>query len=471
MAYAIKRGDISLAIIETIKNLLCLVPEVNYSKYNRDNIPEPVVFFTVIGDIIHLPYLFASALLRIIPNINNQYAFTSFEFTGTLRPVQISVELEAQLQLERHGTTTLALPPGSGKTILGAKLSARAHLLTVVLVHREILAGQWKKTYEENTNARVWVVGEKTPPSVCDVIICMNTRWMLIPEATRDLVGFMIIDECHCFCTPSNVQCLLAFHPKFIVAESATLERDDGMHSMIYAICGEHGVYRELNLPFRVMKIVTNVTPERKMNRMQGVDYQNLVATTLFDPRRNAIIIDLVMRNPQNTILILTSLVDHAVLIHDELAKRGESVGLLCGTLKGYHESRVLVGTASKIGTGFDQASATLEPFSGRRFDLLLLVFSIKKNSMRVQNIGRMFRAEYPTVMHFADNDPIYENHWKRARAWYRKRGGTIEEFNIPNLERPGPRTVTEVQQQWIQQKALEFQQRGQVLQLNVVHQ
>ena len=46
-----------------------------------------------------------------------------------------------------------------------------------------------------------------------------------IPQNIRDQVGFLIIDEAHKYCTSSSIPCLLAFHPKYILVISDTLER------------------------------------------------------------------------------------------------------------------------------------------------------------------------------------------------------------------------------------------------------
>jgi hypothetical protein len=450
MAYALKRSSISPEIENTIRSRLCLQPDVPKSKYNRAAQPEPVLFYRNDNDVIHLPYLFAASLLQICPNIDINFPRVTIDFTGKLRENQISVESESWDQLQSLGTSTIGVDPGFGKTVLGAKLSSRAKLLTVVFVHREILTVQWKKTFEDNTNAGVWVVGDKNPPSACDVIICMDTRWNLIPKHMRDMVGFLIIDEAHAFCTPTHVDALLAFHPKYILAETATLERDDGMHAMIIAICGDHGVYRENNKPFAVIKINTNTKPVRKLNYQGGVDWAALVRVTLLDERRNKIILNLVAANPNNTVLILTSLVDHAMLLNECLVKMGISCDYMCGNRKSYNDCRVLVGTTSKIGTGFDQATACPN-YSGKRFDLLILSCSIKKYAMLVQNVGRVFRADYPTIMHLVDNDDIYKNHWYKARRWFLRRGGSISEHNIPNMEMPASNAanITEQQQNW----------------------
>jgi hypothetical protein len=429
MAVRIKKLDSDSMI--TIKKELTFLPNLPPNRYQRNVTASPVALYNEDQHFLYVPldyykHRFASApphtLLR-------SYSVTPLKFTGTLREQQVLVEEEAWQQLKQSYCTTLGLYPGFGKTILGAKLASRDPLLTVVLVHREILTNQWKKTFTDFTNARVWIVGEKHPPAMCDVIICMDTRWDSIPAAIRDRVGFLIVDEAHAFCTPTHVGCLLAFRPKYVVIETATLLRDDEMHKMVYAIAGQRGVYRETSKPFSVIKVETNTSPERKMKKRykeEFVDWAALVKDTLLDERRNKIITDLVQKNSTDTILILTSLVEHTMLLYNKLLELNISCDYMCGTRKIYKDCRVLIGTTSKIGTGFDQATACPD-YSGRRFNLLILACSIKKYAMLVQNVGRVFRADYPTVMHLVDNDTIFESHWQKARKWFVMHNGKME--------------------------------------------
>ena len=472
MAFSIERSTVPLEIAQSIRKMLCLQPETTGNKYNQYNTPEPILFYVLRDGILHLPYLFAASILQIIPNINIPYPVTELSFSGSLRDKQIAVEEEAWSQLERFGTSTLGLYPGFGKTILGAKLASRAKLMTVILVHREILTTQWKKTFTDVTNAKVWIVGEKKPPPICDVIICMDTRWSSIPKEIIDAVGFLIIDEAHAFCTRARVQCLLAFHPKYIVIESASLERDDGLHSMIYAIAGQHGVFRESNIPFSVMKITTNTKPPRTLNKMGGIDWAALVQDTLMNPRRNEIILNLVRANLKHKILILTSLRCHATLLYDKLQELNIPSDYLCGSKKGYVDSSVLVGTISKIGTGFDPATSC-PTYAGKPFDLLILVCSIKKYSMLVQNIGRVFRADLPIVMHLVDSDDILKSHWYIARKWYLARGANITNHNVENKDESDTESLRQQDivaqhDSWIKDKIEELK-RNSVMTLNVI--
>ncbi len=457
MAYSVSKSHISNEFAQKIVTMLNFKPEVN-KKYTRYE-PDPITFFDVRDGMIDVPFHFAVSELNIKRNEDKVYPTVNIDFTGSLRSHQIGVYDEASKQLDCKDTTTLGLYPGFGKTIVGSKLAAKEKLLTVVFVHRELLTIQWKKTFVDNTTASVWIVGEKYPPTKCDVIICMDTRWHLIPKHIRDQVGFLIIDEAHAFCTRGHVGCLLAFHPKKIVAETATLERDDNMHTMIYAICGSHGVFRESTQPFSVIKLSTFTKPIRTFNRNGSINWTEMVKYTLMDVRRNTIILDFIKLNTTRKILILTSLCDHATLLYDELLKADIPCDFLCGTKRGYIDSTVLVGTVAKIGTGFDPATSC-PTYSGKPFDLLLLVCSIKKYSMLVQNVGRVFRSEFPTVVHFVDDDPIYKSHWAKCRKWYTARGCTITDVKMQN---PNSTTNTKNTTNWVQSKINQLKSSQQI--------
>lgn len=417
MAYLIERNKINK---EQSKDILKAL-SIN-SLENDTNIK----FYLIEDGILKLPYIFGISFFQNIPDFN--FKIHNYEFTGQLRENQIEVEKEAWNQLETYGTTTLGLYPGFGKTILGAKLCSNSKLLTVILVHREILLDQWKKTFKLFTNAKVVIIefnkNQEKEIEEADVIITMDKRFNKIKNYKE--VGFLIIDEAHVFCTPKHIECLLYFQPKYIVIETATLERDDNLHHMLYALVGEHGVFRETTIPFNVTKVITDIIPEREYNRGKIV-WPTFVKTTLINEKRNKYIIDMVLNNLDKNILILTSLVEHVNILINLLQEQNIKCDSLYGKKKKYIDCSILIGTTSKIGTGFDQSSSC-ENFSGKTFNFLMLVCSIKKYSMLIQNVGRVFRSkEVPMIMHFVDNDSIYKSHWYQARKWYLSRGGKIQ--------------------------------------------
>jgi hypothetical protein len=429
MSACVLRSSLTPEHIAQIRAELSFQAKLPFSRFTQHAVNPTICFYKADGDKVHLPYLFASALLQYIPNIDNEFAEIEVKFTGNLREEQVPIELEAWQQLENFGTTTIGLYPGFGKTIVGSSLTCRTQLLTCILIHRVILGPQWKHTYETNTTASVWIVGEKHPPEQVDVIICMYTRWSSIPEEVRNSVGFLIVDEAHLFCTPGKVECLLSFHPKYIAIETATLERDDELHHMIYAVAGSHGIYRRSTKAFKVFKIETNFKPIKKKNKQGVTDWPLLVKETLFNSRRNRIIVQQVIHNPRSTILILTSLVEHADLLYEKLTELGVDCDYMHGLKNTFRPCSVLIGTVSKISTGFDATTACP---GNKPFDLVMLVCSFKKYSMIEQSVGRAFRCDYPIVFHFVDDDTIYKAHWSKANSWYKSRGGKIEVVEIP---------------------------------------
>lgn len=424
MSYAIEKSKVPLETLKTIDEKLTFVKTGNDKFRPWGFKEEPIKFFDVEDDKIHIPYLFSSAVFDIIPNEKINYPDVDIEFTGTLLERQKPVVEKAFDQIEKYGTTTLGLYPGFGKTTTACYIASKLKKMTVILVHREILATQWKKTLEERTKSKVWIVGDLQPDEF-DVIICMDTRFNKIGKDIRDKIGTMIIDEAHAFCVPSKISCLLYFHPIYIIALSATLIRSDGMEVMIYAICGNHGIHREFDTPFDVIKLNTHVVPERKFLRNKRIDYHHLKSTTLFNDRRNQIICDIVKNKPDSKILILTSLCDHAIALFNLISQQNIECDYFFGKKKSYVDSSVLIGTISKIGTGFDPATSC-PTYDGRHFDMLILASSIKETSTLVQNVGRVFRCSYPTVIHLVDKDNIYNSHWNIARRWYVLHGGKI---------------------------------------------
>jgi superfamily II DNA or RNA helicase len=309
-------------------------------------------------------------------------------------------------------------------------------MLTAVIMTRSILTEQWKKTFNDFTDATVWIVGEKNPPPTCNVIICLNGRWNLIPRDLRDMVGTLIIDEAHMLCCGSCVDVLLAFQPKYIIIESATLERDDDLHLMMYTLAGIHGVYRESNTTLTVVKINTGISTEityQGFGPYQRPNYGKLVKDTLMNEYRNHIILELVKANAHRKILILTGLIDHAKHLNNLIVKANITSDYMCADKKTYTDANVLVGTTNKIGTGFDQA--TFCEHYDKRFDLLILVRSIKKYQMLVQNVGRIFRTPHPTVFHFVDDVNIFREHWKKCIKWYNIRKANILEHTVPTVK------------------------------------
>lgn len=428
MSIRIPLSSLTTEQIELIQKYLTLQPIEPFQPRNpiiqRDPVP-PILFYTISGSDVLLPRAFGR---KMFPSYSESttVATSPFQFTGELFEHQVSIVEECQRNLTETGGTILNGYPGIGKTVMTSKMAADLGLFTLILYHRDILGTQWKDTFDNCTTATSWIVGTPVPPKPVNVVICMNTKFRTLPLEFRAKIGTLIIDEAHCFCTPSNVACLLGTSPRYIIGVTATLERPDGMESMIYTLCGINKVTRISQKQFKVIKFLTGIAPETTISVRGGVDWTDLVSKLSNDESRNRMILEWVEKYPTSKVLILTDRVEHANVLHRMLKEKGESVDVMAGTKKSYQNSRVLVGTKSKIGTGFDEKSACPD-FDGHRIDLCLIVFSTKQMGLLEQTVGRAFRAEFPTIIHFVDGNDIFKRHWSKAQKWYLSRNGQIE--------------------------------------------
>lgn len=419
-------------LLKIHKDLTLIPYKESYSGPSYLEEPENINFYIADKNGVYIPYAYCSAILGQHLNFSLTHHSINIQFKGDLLEKQRSVVSETINFLNTKGGCILNVPPGFGKTVIGAYATVEKKLLTVILMHRDTLVGQWRKTFEDHTNAKIWVVGENdhlnwSDKNLPDVIICMDQRVRNIPIEIRKKVGLMIIDEAHCFCTKGKVESILGFQPKYILAETATLIRSDKLHQMIYLICGMSVVNRKIEKEFKVFKVNTKINHPYEKDFRGKIKWNTVVDSMINNEKRNSIISNIVSENKESKILILTASCKHVKILTKLIINLGEKVDTLYGKKKTYNDSRVLIGTISKIGTGFDEKNACKD-FSGIRIDLVILATSIKSLSLLEQNVGRGFRSDLPKIYDIVDNNPsILKNHFYNRKKWYDSNGGTIE--------------------------------------------
>jgi superfamily II DNA or RNA helicase len=411
MAVRIPRSALTTEQLHEIRRLLRFQPEdTSAPRKGKVFVPRPqkedLFFFSTVGDDVLLPYTFGNRIFKKNINFEKNYPITEFNTTKNLYSHQIPIAEEALSHLENKGTTVLGLPPGSGKTVYGAVIAAAAGLYTCVLIKNIILADQWLKTFQDFTDATVWIVpdaaGLKKNPvpegKMPQVTICMLGRYAFLPKEYRESIGVLIIDEAHSWCIPTGVDCLLAWEPKYVVAETATLVRQDQMHQMMQVICGLHGIFKKTQKSFTVYKVATGYKPEVGKTAGGRLDYNGLLKDISNSEYCNQIIVKLIKDNSDRKVLVLTRLREHVDILMEMIQTEGIKVDYLAGNKKNYTDSDVLIGTISKIGTGFDEKNACKD-FGGKRINMVILASSIKDEALLEQSVGRGFRSEDPIIV------------------------------------------------------------------------
>lgn len=450
MAIHIPRRFLTDQHISVIQKMLLIKPVQKFNNFGNkktwfmqkqrdDLVNEPVFMYKSDKNsdddnyLVQLPYTFARILLDL--PIPNYHPTVSYQFTSKLYESQVQVVGDAIQGLNNHGSCILNLYTGFGKTVVSAYLGAWSQKITLVLYTNTILEPQWESTFRDFTNARIWIVkpNNPPPPEGPHVILCMNTRFQLLSREYVKNIGTVIYDEADTFCTPGRVNCLLGVTPKYVIAATATLQRDDGMHAMMESVCGISNIIRKISKkPFIVYKYRTGIEIEQVKNRQGVTDWSKVTLDQSTSKERNLLIYSLIKCNMDSKILVLTwRKSEHVIPLAIWLRQMGINVDYMAGTKKNYQDSQVLVGTISKIGRGFDEKAAC-DNYNGIRINLLILVGSTKSVKLLEQVAGRAFRSDFPQIIHFVDECSISKNHWYVAKPWYESRNGTVKEVFSP---------------------------------------
>ncbi|MGA7930829.1 MAG: DEAD/DEAH box helicase family protein [Candidatus Sulfotelmatobacter sp.] len=364
------------------------------------------------------------------------------EFSGRLRPLQQDA-VDAFVQ---HDEGILCAPTAFGKTAVAAWLIAARKVNTLVLVHRQQLLDQWHARLAMFLNLPAKSVGQigggTTKRSGCvDIAILQSSH---DKEGVKDFVadyGQVIVDECHHLSAFTFEQVMKQVKAKYIVGLTATPERKDGHHPIIYMQCGPI----RFKLSARSMtsatpfehEVVPRLTDFSLPPEQTDMTIQEVYAALVDDRVRNELILtDLVKaaadgRSP----LLLTGRTEHLEYFETELAGKLNHVFTLKGGMGKKQrrstaeaiaavpecEPRVILATGSYIGEGFDDA----------RLDTLFLAMPISWRGTLQQYVGRLHRLHdakrVVRVYDYVDsNVPMLARMYTRRLKGYSLIGYTI---------------------------------------------
>lgn len=384
-----------------------------------------------------LPFHYAIRELGTFINDKIDYPKANIELIGTPREHQVEVADEMLRDIDRYGSTTLALYPAFGKTFMGALLASMMKLKVVVVVSCVILLKQWKKTFDTVTKCKSMIVDRKTKvvDETCDVFICMNQQLKKL-ESVRKNIGLVVFDEAHLLCTKTNIPTWLFFSPKGILVETATPKRTDGLESMAQSVAGDHFIFRPRPDRFSVIRIKTNICFNKVIEGQNGyetITYHQAMFNLINNIERNVIIVKILNRLVEqgHKVLVLGKRKDHCDLIKDMMREMYPEVRIdsLYGVKKSYTDGDILVGTIPKIGTGFDQESSC-DDYDGNRFDTLCLLDYITKENTLIQTTGRVSRCDNPTIIQFFDKYSGFTKTWNLNCNYYNSIGAVIEDVD-----------------------------------------
>ena len=167
-------------------------------------------------------------------------------------PVKISTKFNGKLRDETHqndamaaalkaGHGVLSLPCGFGKTTVALAIACKLGYRTMIVVHKEFLANQWKERIQQFCpGASIGIVQQDKKEIECDFIIAMLQSLSLKEYSFSDFdtIGTLIVDEAHHICAKVFSQSLFKMCPKHIFGLSATPTRKDGLTKVLHWFMG-----------------------------------------------------------------------------------------------------------------------------------------------------------------------------------------------------------------------------------------
>jgi len=320
-----------------------------------------------------------------------------------LRPAQ----LDAAAMIAEHDEGILCAPTAFGKTALAAWMIAARKVNTLVLVHRQQLLDQWHARLAMFLNLPAKSIGQvgggkSERNGLVDLAIIQSTH---DKAGVKDFVaeyGQVIVDECHHLSAFTFEQVMKQVKAKYVLGLTATPERKDGHHPIIYMQCGP--IRYKLSArsmtaasPFE-HEVIPRLTEFCLPPEQTDTTIQELYAALVDDNIRNEMIVGDLLRTVLDgcSPLLLTARTEHLKYFEAALAGKVENVFVLKGGMgKKQRRSiadaiaavpedapRVILATGSYIGEGFDDA----------RLDTLFLAMPISWKGTLQQYVGRLHR-------------------------------------------------------------------------------
>lgn len=375
---------------------------------------------------IILPFSYASHNLKLSRPKRVRFPNIKVKFEGILRPEQQEVRQEALKRLSKTGSILMSMYTGFGKSATSMKLACDTGFKTLVIVNKLVLLKQWeegiKRFCSKATVQRITTKSEKK--DVDFYIINAQNVEKMGKEFFSD-VGTVIIDESHLIMAETLSKSMRYVFPRYLIGLTATPYRVDGLNKLLDLYFGEYKIIRKLYREHTAYKVTTGFKPTIETTANGRVNWGIVLDSQANDVERNELIIRLLRHFSDRNFLVLTKRISQGEYLIQRLEEEGEDVTSLLGNNQEFEvTSRILIGTSSKVGVGFDHP----------RLDALLLAADLEQYF--IQYLGRVFRTKEvePIIIDLVDDYSLLTKHFATRRKVYKEHGGVVKNFDLEDL-------------------------------------
>lgn len=315
-------------------------------------------------------------------------------------------------------------------TVLSLNIISRLKKKAFIIVHKEFLMNQWiERIHQFLPKARVGKIqGQIIDIDNKDIVIGMLQSLSMkdYPASTFDSFGLTIIDEVHHISSEVFSNTLFKLVTKYMLGLSATMNRKDGTTKVFKMFLG-NVIFKgkrdeERNVEVRAIEYYVN---DEEFNH-EATDfrgnpaYSTMISKLCEYNRRSDFILrvltDMFQENPAQQIMILAHNKNVLKYLHDAIAHRNiATVGYYVGgmkeaALKETEGKKVVIATYSMAAEALDIKTLTT------------LIMATPKTDIE-QSVGRILRERHssPIVVDIIDRHGIFQNQWKKRRAFYVK--------------------------------------------------
>ncbi len=358
-----------------------------------NNLPQMLCLPTGLYEKV-IETIVSNKLRYVIHDQRNKGKKIDCSFQGKLFPKQV----QAFNELIKHEMSVLCASTGFGKTVLATKIICERKVNTLILVHRTELLNQWKEKLKIFTaGCEIGTLGATKSNQTLQIDIAMIQTLKNVSAQNIDQYGQIIIDECHHIAAFTFENILKKSKAKYILGMSATPNRKDGHHPIVFMQCGQIKYRSTTKLSFDSMIAYKIETGSNAVDGNITLAKQLSILSEDFN-RNNKICNDIAQaldkgRKP----LLLTERVSHLKILEEKLSPICDKIIVLKGNMKtkakettknklaslSSNDKFIIIATGKYIGEGFDLPI----------LDTLFLALPISWKGTLNQYIGRIVRT------------------------------------------------------------------------------
>ena len=437
--YSMYKNKIPLQEQIKIKEDLTVTPNQTMPHIKQESFP----IYRESTSKIYVPRFYGEQNFGILKeNKLTKYETIDLKFEGEMRDYQNAIVSKYLNHLKTKegnysGGGLLEIGCGKGKTVMALNIISKLKMKTLVIVHKSFLLNQWIERIEQFLpSARIGKVqGPYFDIENKDIVIGM-LQSLSMKDYSPDLFssfGFVCVDECHHISAEVFVRSLFTVVTPCILGLSATMQRKDGLTKVFKQFIGKivHSEKNDTSAPVLVRGI-EYANMDEEFNEIK-LDYRGnpLYSTMItklctFNPRTEfilSVLQDVLRENTEQQIMLLSHNKNLLTYIYKAIISRdiaSSSVGYYVGGMK--EKDLKITETKKIILATYAMAAEALD------IKTLTTLFMMTPKTDVQQAVGRILRVKHssPLVVDFVDSHDIFQNQWKKRKAFYKKQNYKI---------------------------------------------